>query len=151
MTEGLHPATEGFHPFQLLFLNEQTALSSSELQPHPVQSHSCVTMATVSNRVHMGAQRKTERARERERKTKDREEEKFLVSWKSEPGITRAELLTEKVQPPLRCPAAPPRSHGDRFPRFSGRLLALPLANSQTVIINTDDATLPSVLGGCEI
>lgn len=96
MNEGLHPAREGFHPFQLLFLNEQTPLSSSELQPHPVQSHGYVSMATVSNWVHMGKQQEQkERARERGEKKR-----KFLLGRanlaEALTGITWADLLTEK-------------------------------------------------------
>lgn len=78
MNDGLHPAREGFHPFQLLFLNEQTAFPSSELQPYPVQSHGYVSIATVSNWVHM---RKLWEQREHER-----ERENKVSPSMSEPG-----------------------------------------------------------------
>lgn len=97
MNGGLHPARGGFHPFQLLFLNEQTPLSSSKLQPHPVQSHGYVSMATVSDWVHMGKQREQkERAKERERDRETvvggggggawRRRKKVVSPWKSKPG-----------------------------------------------------------------
>ncbi|KAK5864356.1 hypothetical protein PBY51_015605 [Eleginops maclovinus] len=92
-----------------------------------------------------GKQRENRRERERERK--------FLLGSanlaEALTGITCADLLTESFGffPPS-WPAATPRSHDNCIPRFTGCLLGSPLANSQTVIINTDDATLPSVLGG---
>lgn len=143
MNEGLLPARAGFHPVQLLlFLTEQTVLSSSELQPHPVQSHGYVSMATVSNRVHMGKHWK-QKERERGGMMKKRK----VSPWKSKPGITCWLRSSASTALPWSALAFPWQPH----PLGStGCLLGLPLANSQTAIINTDDATLPSVLGGCE-
>lgn len=83
MNDGPHPAREGFHPFQLLSLNEQTVLSSSERQPHPVQSHGYVTMATVSDWVHMGKLRER-RGRGRESQTEENTES--FSSEEQKPG-----------------------------------------------------------------
>lgn len=73
--------------------------------------------------------------------------------WKSKPGQGfdwhhMGRPADWQIQLALCCPAAQRGSHDNCIPQFTGCLLGLPLANSQTVIINTDDATLPLVLRG---
>ena len=125
------------------------------------------TSCTVSrlrfhgNSVRMGTHGKaarTDRAREEEREMKnrkfllgraerEREREKGRCGRSSEWHHTGGPADWGVELSPV-CPAAPQRSHDNCIPRFTGRPLALPLANSQTAIMNTYDATLPSVLRG---
>lgn len=153
MTVCIKPEKDFIHSNFFFSTNKQRSprLSSSHIlysltATFPWQQ--CPTGYTWESSENRKRERAIERGRERGGGRKNK-----VSPWKSKPGrgfdwhhIGRP--ADWEVQLSLCCPAAWQRSHDNCIPRFTWCLLGLPLANSQTVIINTDDATLPSVLRG---